>query len=129
MDTGRSHRTADTGHRTLAEDVDTVTKARPASTPSWAATPNGGALDAQPCSSGQRSRRLATMTAQRWATYGRETAARTTTQLLGPAPAKPRLGALLSSDDFGSSVERKAHGQVLWPVRMKVAEGKEVASR
>jgi hypothetical protein len=29
------------------------------------------------------------------------------------------------SDDFGSSVERKAHGQVLWPVRMKVAEGKE----
>jgi hypothetical protein len=24
-----------------------------------------------------------------------------------------RLGALLSSDNFGSSVERKAHGQVL----------------
>jgi hypothetical protein len=39
--------------------------------------------------------------------------------------AKPRLGALLSSDDFGSRVERKARGQVLWPVRMKVAEGKE----
>jgi hypothetical protein len=25
------------------------------------------------------------------------------------------LVALLSSDDFGSSVERAAHGQVLWP--------------
>jgi hypothetical protein len=30
------------------------------------------------------------------------------------SPAKRRLGALLSSDDFGSSVERAAHGQVLW---------------
>jgi hypothetical protein len=28
--------------------------------------------------------------------------------------AKRRLGALLSSDDFGSSVERRARGQVLW---------------
>jgi hypothetical protein len=28
-------------------------------------------------------------------------------------PAKPRLGALLSSDDFGSSVERRAKRQVL----------------
>jgi len=32
--------------------------------------------------------------------------------------AGPRLGALLSSDDYGSSVERKAHGQVLWRVQM-----------
>ena len=30
-------------------------------------------------------------------------------------------GALLSSDDFGSSVERRARGQVLWRVRVKVA--------
>jgi hypothetical protein len=29
-----------------------------------------------------------------------------------------RLGALLSSDDYGSSVEREAHGQVLWRVQM-----------
>jgi hypothetical protein len=32
-----------------------------------------------------------------------------------------RIPALLSSDDFGSSVEREAHGQVLWRVRVKVA--------
>jgi hypothetical protein len=30
-------------------------------------------------------------------------------------------GALLSSDDYGSSVEREAQGQVLWRVRVKVA--------
>jgi hypothetical protein len=30
------------------------------------------------------------------------------------SPAKRRLGALLSSDDFGSSVERDGDGQVLW---------------
>jgi hypothetical protein len=48
-----------------------------------------------------------------------------TRQLLGVALAsKPRLGALLSSDDFGSSVEREAHGQVLWRVRVKVAGGR-----
>jgi hypothetical protein len=44
-----------------------------------------------------------------------------TRQLLGVAPrSKPRLGALLSSDDFGSSVERAAHGQVLWQVHPRV---------
>jgi hypothetical protein len=35
----------------------------------------------------------------------------------------PTRGALLSSDDFGSSVERDGGGQVLWPMRMRVAEG------
>src|ERR687895_1031104 len=33
-----------------------------------------------------------------------------------------RLGALLSSDDFGSRVEREAHGQVLWRVHMQAAD-------
>jgi hypothetical protein len=32
----------------------------------------------------------------------------------GTPPSSWRLGALLSSDDYGSSVERAAHGQVLW---------------
>jgi hypothetical protein len=32
----------------------------------------------------------------------------------GTPPSSRRLGALLSSDDYGSSVERQAHGQVLW---------------
>jgi hypothetical protein len=32
-------------------------------------------------------------------------------------PSSWRLGALLSSDDYGSSVEREAHGQVLWQAR------------
>jgi hypothetical protein len=38
-----------------------------------------------------------------------------TRQLLGVAlPSKQRLGALLSSENVGSSVERQARGQVLW---------------
>jgi hypothetical protein len=38
-----------------------------------------------------------------------------TRQLLGVAPrSKPRLGALLSSDDYGSSVERTATLHPLW---------------
>jgi hypothetical protein len=40
----------------------------------------------------------------------------------GTPPSSQRLGALLSSDDFGSSVERKAHGQVLCRARMQAAE-------
>jgi hypothetical protein len=32
-----------------------------------------------------------------------------------------RIPALLSSDNYGSSVEREAQGQVLWRVRVKVA--------
>jgi hypothetical protein len=39
-------------------------------------------------------------------------------RLLGrSAGVERRLGALLSSDDFGSSVEREAQGQVLWRVQ------------
>jgi hypothetical protein len=37
---------------------------------------------------------------------------------VAPPVPKPRLGALLSSDDCGSSVERDAAGQVLWQVPM-----------
>jgi hypothetical protein len=33
-----------------------------------------------------------------------------------------RIPALLSSDDYGSSVERVAHGQVLWRVHMRAAD-------
>jgi hypothetical protein len=36
--------------------------------------------------------------------------------------AKPRPGALLSLDDFGSSVERAGYGQVLWRVQIRAAE-------
>ena len=61
--TGRPHRTLDAGP--LAEDVDTLTKARPAS-----ASPDHHALRprwaTQRCSCGQRLRRLATITARRW---------------------------------------------------------------
>jgi hypothetical protein len=35
-----------------------------------------------------------------------------------------RIPALLSLDDFGSSVERATQGQVLWRVRVKVAGGR-----
>jgi hypothetical protein len=37
----------------------------------------------------------------------------------GTPPSSWRLGALLSSDDFGSSVELGAHGQVLWRAQMR----------
>jgi hypothetical protein len=37
----------------------------------------------------------------------------------GRPPSSRRLGALLSSDDFGSSVERQAAGQVLWRGHMR----------
>jgi hypothetical protein len=33
-----------------------------------------------------------------------------------------RLSALLSFDDYGWSVERAAHGQVLWRVQIRAAE-------
>ena len=37
----------------------------------------------------------------------------------GTPPSSWRLGALLSSEDFGSSVERDGGGQVLWRVQMR----------
>jgi len=36
------------------------------------------------------------------------------------APSSWRLGALLSSDDFGSSVAREVHVQVLWQAHIRV---------
>jgi hypothetical protein len=57
VDTGRSHRTPDTGHRTLAEDVDRVTKARPASGPPGPPRRATARWDALPCSCGRRLRR------------------------------------------------------------------------
>jgi hypothetical protein len=53
------HRTPDTGHRTLAEDMDRLTKARPGIRTSWATTPSDARWDAQPCSCGRRLRRSA----------------------------------------------------------------------
>jgi hypothetical protein len=41
-----------------------------------------------------------------------------TEQLTHTAPRKPRLGALLSSDDLGSSVERTAGLHPLWQLRL-----------
>jgi hypothetical protein len=56
-----------TGHWTpLAEDVDTLTKARPASAPPGPPRPAAARWATQRCSCGQRLRRLATMTARRW---------------------------------------------------------------
>jgi hypothetical protein len=91
----------DTGHRTLAEDVDRVTTARPASGPPapprratarW--TPNRVPVDS-PCRLGGE------------AAFQREIASRR--QLLGrSAGVERRLGALLSSDEF--RVERRANG-------------------
>jgi hypothetical protein len=57
VDTGRSHRTPDTEHRTLAEDVDRLTKARPASGPPGPPRRATVRWDAQPCSCGRRLRR------------------------------------------------------------------------
>jgi hypothetical protein len=49
------------------------------------------------------------------ATLERDRSHAVTRQLFGVAPpSKPRLGALLSSDDFGSSVERAAKRHPLW---------------
>jgi len=77
---------------------------------SWATMPSAPAGPPHPCSCGQRRRRLATMTARRWATCQRETASRTTSQLLGRSAgqAAPRRTALLR---LNSRVLRKAMRQ------------------
>jgi hypothetical protein len=71
-----------TGRRPLAEDA---TKARPASAPPGCRRPRParGRWATRRCSCGQRLRRLATMTARRWAIYRRETACCLAGQLLG----------------------------------------------
>jgi hypothetical protein len=96
-DTGHSHRTLDT----RTGRADRVTKARPASAPPGPLRPAAARWDAQPCSCGQRLRRLATMTAA----VGSSASARLPLALpvicsVAP-PAKPRLGALLSCVGFG----------------------------
>ena len=53
------HRTPDTGHRTLAEDVDRVTTARPVSGPPGPPRRATARWDAQPCSCGRPLRRSA----------------------------------------------------------------------
>jgi hypothetical protein len=60
LDTGPLDRqawTPDTGHRTLAEDLDRLTKARPASGPPGPPRRATARWDAQPCSCGRRLRR------------------------------------------------------------------------
>jgi hypothetical protein len=91
------HRTlaSDTRHQTPDTNADTVTTAQLVSGPPWpprerphAETPNHACALAPPAGCS------------------------------AAPPAKPRLGALLSSDDFGSSVGRKVQVQVLWRVPM-----------
>jgi hypothetical protein len=77
-----------TGHWTLAEDADTVTKARSASD-LLGYHVSGCALGHPTGFLWTALRRLATMTARRWAACS-----------VAP-PAKPRLGALLSSNQMG----------------------------
>ena len=66
-DTGCSLRTPDAGRGRGHGDEGTAGLRT-----SWAAAPNGGALDTQPYPSGQRPQRVAPMTAQRWATSARD---------------------------------------------------------
>jgi hypothetical protein len=113
-DTG--HRTPDTGHRTLAEDADRVTTARPASGPPGPPRRATARWDAQPCSCGRRLRALdSPCRLGGEAAFQREIASRR--QLLGRSGGvERRLGALLSSDDYGSSVERIGRRHPLWQV-------------
>jgi hypothetical protein len=109
-DTGRSdartgHRTPITwtgsrGHRTLAPDTDAdrATTAQPAS------GPPGPPRRATACWTPNRVPALA-LPGSCWVARR----------------ARPRLGALLSSEDYGSSVERAVKRQVLWRVHLRVA--------
>ena len=100
----------------LAENADRATKARPASG-HLGHHPSGRPLDAEACSRGRRLRRSA---AQDGSAVRYLPARETPTAVPGScsvAPsARPRLGALLSSDDYGSSVERDGGGHPLWQV-------------
>ena len=88
----------DTGHRTLAEDVDRVTKARPASGPPGPPRRATARWDAQPCSCGRAPAALGSPCRLGGeAAFQREIASRR--QLLGrSARVERRLGALLSSE-------------------------------
>jgi hypothetical protein len=114
LDARTGHRTPDTGHWTLAEDADRVTTARPASGPPGPPRRATARWDAQPYSCGRRLRALdSPCRLGGEAAFQREIASRR--QLLGRSGGvERRLGALLSSDDFGSSVERTAKLHPLW---------------
>jgi hypothetical protein len=109
-DTG--HRTLDTGHRTLAEDVDRLTKARPASGPPGHHAERPARWDAQPCSCERRLRRSAAHAGSAVRPPARDSVSPAAAWSL--AGVERRLGALLSSDDYGSSVERAAKLHPLW---------------
>jgi hypothetical protein len=116
VDTGRSHRTPDTGHWTpdAGRGRGQGTKARPASGPPGPPRRAAARPDAQPCSCGRRLRRSTAHTGSAVRPPSqREIASRR--QLLGrSAGVERRLGALLSSDDYGSSVERTGTLHPLW---------------
>jgi hypothetical protein len=79
--------------------------------------------DARPLAAGWRLRRAAAV----WASNSPDSSAQGPRRTAWPRPRPSaagdtprsswRLGALLSSDDFGSRVERRAYGQVLWRVQ------------
>jgi hypothetical protein len=100
------HRTLDTGHRTLAEDVDRLTKARPASGPPGPPRRATARWDAQPCSCGRRLRRSAAHAGSAVRPPARDSVSPAAGWSL--AGVERRLGALLSSSDFGSSVDGAA---------------------
>ena len=102
----------------LAEDADRVTKARPASGPPGAyhaERPRAGTpkvfLWTAPAALGSPCRLGVRLPAS-----ARLPLAPPGSCSVAP-PAKPRLGALLSSNDYGSSVERTATLHPLWQVR------------
>jgi hypothetical protein len=124
--------TPDTGHRTRGRDralgqgdLDTAgtgqTSRTTTTTRPPAGTPNRGPVDGTCCA--RQRRRLGDDEVP--------ASARLPTALPGACSvalsAKPRPGALLPSDDYGSSVEREAHGQALWrdcSVRLDGESGK-----
>jgi hypothetical protein len=107
---------ARTGHRTpdAGRGRGQVTTARPASGPPEPPRRATARWDAQPCSCGRAPAALGSPCRLGGeAAFQREIASRR--QLLGrSARVERRLGALLSSDDFGSSVERSAKLHPLW---------------
>jgi hypothetical protein len=118
LDGHTGHRTPDAGHRTRGRDrvrgqggLDM--EGIPDRLPGRSRLPDCP-LDAEPWTCGRRRRRSATVGYLPAPDY----LPRATRRLLGRSvgQAKPRLGALLSSDDCGSSVERTAKLHPLWRV-------------
>ena len=112
VDTGRSHRTLDAG---CCWGPDRLTRHGQLRI-SWAITPSGCPLGRRtvfprtaPAALGVPCRLGGAATCQ-----CANLPIALSGSCSGASPAKRRLGALLSLDDFGSRVERQAHGQVLW---------------